>query len=192
MLTGPFDRVNPPLDQQTQRRRNRPSRSQALSRSDGDSLRHPLKARSTGSSPAANHHSPSTPTFAARQQHHQGRLLGLQTSTLVQAAAVFTRKFPELAFLHLPSFSGSWETENGEKHWVHIVAMLALCHKFLHKTLPGLLSAEEYALLARKGLSSIATEPPNRSAVQALLTMSMNEWGSGNGYSAWMYSGKTI
>lgn len=120
---------------------------------------------------------------------HEEIILGTPTPTIVQCVAIFSRKFPELAFLHHSNFFGSWKIHGRAKHGTHTAAMLALCSNFLPTTLPGLLLGEDYASYARDGLSHVVLEAPNTSTVQALLTMAMYEWGCGNGYMAWMYSG---
>lgn len=127
-------------------------------------------------------------------QQHLGRqpdkrsILVTPASTIVQTAALFSRKFPELAFVHLPSFSGCWESDECAKYWVHISSMLALCLRFLPPA-TNILAEEDYVSFAREGLSRVVMDPPDRTIVQALLTMAMYEWGNGNGYGAWMYSG---
>lgn len=78
------------------------------------------------------------------------------------------------------------------KHWVHIAAIFALCSRFLVASTPGLLTADEYSLYVREGLSRAVMDSPNTAVVQALLTMAMKEWGDGNAYCAWMYSGKML
>jgi hypothetical protein len=50
-------------------------------------------------------------------------------------------------------------------------------------------TAEKYAEATRSALSQTLVEPPHLEIVQALLVFSMYEWGNGNGYKAWMYSG---
>lgn len=111
-------------------------------------------------------------------------VLDLPPQIIVEVASIFTLKFPELAFLHLPTFSS--ETKN----WVHIAAMLALCYRLLPAATQACLESEdEYASYARQGLQIIPSGVPTLATVQALLTMSMYEWGAGNGYGAWMYSG---
>lgn len=68
--------------------------------------------------------------------------------------------------------------------------MFALCRRFLPDTTREVLTTEQYVKYARDGLSRIVMDVPNSTMVQALLTMAMYEWGNGNGYGAWMYSGK--
>ncbi|KAJ5032262.1 uncharacterized protein L3040_008870 [Drepanopeziza brunnea f. sp. 'multigermtubi'] len=115
-------------------------------------------------------------------------MLGTSSQMIIEVATVFCQNFPELAFLHLPTYSGS--SDGGEKDWVHIAAMFALCHRLLPgRTQAILLNEADYASYARDGLRSILSDPPRLVTVQSLLIMSMFEWGAGNGAGAWMHSG---
>lgn len=201
MLSGPLLGAEKTLDLQRQRQRHKHPRSV-------DQRNTPLSSESCQTQgPLENHHEGEVPLYRANlssasagggaepsksnahQERYEQLILETPTATIVRVAEIFTRKFPELAFLHLPTFSGCWKADDGTKHWVHIASMLALCCSFLSSTSPGLLDAEDYAICARDGLSRIVMDFPNRTTVQALLTLAMYEWGCGNGYSAWMYSG---
>lgn len=128
VLTGPFSSTQKPSDFQVQkppRIVDRPTNS----------------ANASLSSPRCDDEQINTPRD---QQSHEDVILRTPTSTIVQCASIFTRKFPELAFLHLSTFSGCWNRKDGVKHWVHIAAMLALCSRFLPPSTNGLLSNNYY------------------------------------------------
>lgn len=73
---------------------------------------------------------------------------------------------------------------------MHIAAILSLCSVFLSTDTANLQSPETYAAYTRDGLSRVAIDPPSITIVQTMLTIAMYEWGNGNGYGSWMYSGK--
>ncbi|KAJ5889068.1 fungal specific transcription factor domain-containing protein [Penicillium taxi] len=104
-------------------------------------------------------------------------------SVIVKAAGLFCRKFPELSFLHFPTFITA-----PRKQELQIAAMLTLCQRFMPSS-ELMFTEEEYANYTQNCLSRVPKDPPSISTVHALLTMSMYEWGGGNGYGAWMYSG---
>jgi hypothetical protein len=122
-----------------------------------------------------------------------GQLGNLSKTFCLQAATVFSRKFPELAFLHIPSLSSRLNKDVSKTQLQPITAILALCAHFLSdpndRSGHGFETAEEYAEHTRKFLSGSFVEPPRLETVQTLLIISMYEWGNRNGYKAWMYSG---
>lgn len=116
---------------------------------------------------------------------------------LLQAAKTFSRKFPELAFLHLPTISqriNQSDLDYGIQ--ILLTAILALCAPFLGKP-SGEISfdlrrPEEYAQCIRTVLAHEVISTPCIEMVQTLLVISMYEWSGGSGYKAWMYSGMAI
>lgn len=128
-----------------------------------------------------------------RQQNlnsQQDIISSLPTSTIIQSVSIFARKFPELAFIHLSSFSGIAGSFEHVQRRNHIAAILSLCADLLPSTTPNLQSPETYAKYTREGLSRLVINPPSITVVQTLLTIAMYDWGNGNGYGAWMYGGK--
>lgn len=135
-------------------------------------------------------------------------LWSIPASMVLQAASMFSIKLPELAFLHIPSFSQcvkhfekskASKTSPGSKSPVikdHSggnkrlcllgAALIALCARFLDSNT----RADEYASCVRDNLSVV--DPPDIYTIQTLLVIAMYEWGNGNGYRAWMYSGKSM
>ncbi|KAF7562063.1 hypothetical protein G7046_g2074 [Stylonectria norvegica] len=119
----------------------------------------------------------------------------------------FSRKFPELRFFHDPSFIKSLEhldctTPNQASSHGNSNAGTSSSHRLLYSSLVALClplidsdrqggdtspTAEDFASYARDRIS--LTEPPNLSLFQALVVLSMYEWGIGCGYRAWTYSG---
>jgi hypothetical protein len=117
-------------------------------------------------------------------------------SLLLQATKTFTHKFPELAFLHLPSVSLSINKLDLEKVQGLLTAILALCAPLLNattkETIHTLRAAQEYGECIRNFISQEMKSAPKIEMVQTLLIISMYEWSIGSGYQAWMYSGMAI
>jgi hypothetical protein len=101
----------------------------------------------------------------------------------LQAATVFSRKFPELSFLHIPSFSSQLNKSPSLQNQQPIMAILALCARFLSDANNGqgqtFEGAEEYAERTRIFISQSFVDPPRIETVQALLVTSMFEWAMG-------------
>lgn len=119
------------------------------------------------------------------------------TSLARRAAHVFIAHFPELGFLHMPSFSQELkelEDMAGKPDapqspgpatgvTVFCYALVALCTPVMQDDC----DAETYASFARRGI--MEADLPDRRTVQTLLVLAMYEWGSGRAYRAWAYSG---
>jgi hypothetical protein len=126
-----------------------------------------------------------------KRDHPKEIVLALNPQSVFEVAIIFRQKFPELAFLHLPTFLDNWK--GGDRSWVLIAAMFALCCRLLRScNKPKFISEDQFASYARVGLHSVLHDLPSLPMVQALLVMSMYEWGSGNGHGAWMHSGMAI
>ncbi|KAK0762781.1 hypothetical protein N5P37_005599 [Trichoderma harzianum] len=120
---------------------------------------------------------------------------------VAKAANVFVIQFPELNFLHLPSFLqdlkhlddhavdnvGQQESDN---HLAKLkglcFALLALCAQWCEDKD----STEHYISSARSSLSAV--DHPDVFTVQTLLVIAMYEWGCGRTYKAWADSGMAI
>jgi hypothetical protein len=106
----------------------------------------------------------------------------------MKAISAFSRKFPELAFVQLASFAVTVSLPLEGREAIRIAAIMAVCAHCVDNQHQKY-SSEEYATFAREGLASCVLEPPDLVTAQCLLIISMYEWGNGNGYGAWMYSG---
>ncbi|GFF25172.1 granaticin polyketide synthase putative ketoacyl reductase 2 [Aspergillus udagawae] len=119
-----------------------------------------------------------------------------KASNLLRTATLFMCKFPELGFLHKPTFSLDLRNLGGRLHQnagdrqpkAELLgsALRALC---LPLTEPNH-TVEDTLNKVHRRLS--ITEPPHIYVVQTLLVVSMFEWGQGNTHAAWMYSGAAI
>ncbi|KAL7957883.1 hypothetical protein V8C34DRAFT_284622 [Trichoderma compactum] len=120
---------------------------------------------------------------------------------VTKAANVFVIQFPELNFLHLPSFlqdltylgdhtvdnvSQQESDNNVTKLKGLCFALLALCAQWCEDEVP----AEDYILSARSSLSVV--NHPDVFTVQTLLVIAMYEWGCGRTCKAWADSGMAI
>ncbi|KAL7928201.1 hypothetical protein V8C35DRAFT_318712 [Trichoderma chlorosporum] len=120
---------------------------------------------------------------------------------VAKAANAFVKQFPELNFLHLPSFLLSLKCFDedaanmtgqqvadiqGTKLKGLCFALLGLCAPLVEDEH----SAEDYISSARSSVS--AADHPDVFTVQTLLVIAMYEWGCGKTYRAWTDSGVAI
>jgi hypothetical protein len=154
---------------------------------------------STATSPArvAQDLQPSTQKFA----HDDGdlsqtdrHLTGLSTDLVLKSLNVFVNKYPELAILHLPSFAKKHQSQDTKEIKTLLAALLAITRSHpLLITFPwesSLLPKERYAEYARDRLSRSSFEAPRLEVAQALLIMTVYEWGTREFHRAWIYCGK--
>lgn len=109
-----------------------------------------------------------------RASHQKG---GISRAACLRVAAVFSRKFPELSFLHIPSLSSQLR-QSPSQNQQPITAILALCGRFLSEPNgqeQDLEAAEEYAERTRSFISQSFLDSPRLETVQALLAISMHE-----------------
>ncbi|KAJ5898963.1 hypothetical protein N7495_003707 [Penicillium taxi] len=112
---------------------------------------------------------------------------------IVDAGLIFNQKFPELAFLHLPTFVNSVHQNAPHRDLLKVTAVLALCARFLPEIYTAYdiphQAGETYASQVRKHVLRRVMESPSVDTIQILLLMALYEWGASKGHSAWMYSG---
>ncbi|KYK57302.1 fungal specific transcription factor [Drechmeria coniospora] len=125
--------------------------------------------------------------------HHLANLPG---SVLVKAVHVFTNSFPELAVLHLPTLLDELRCGRSPESKALLGAVLAVTKAQLSVLAApwadGLLGRERYASYVKEALSSFILKPPKIQVVQALLVITLHEWGSRDFHKAWMYCGIAI
>ncbi|KAL6786367.1 hypothetical protein J3E68DRAFT_420787 [Trichoderma sp. SZMC 28012] len=120
---------------------------------------------------------------------------------VAKAANVFVIQFPELNFLHLPSFLqdlkhldddtvANVDQQEPDSHAAKLkglcFALLGLCAQWCEDED----SAQDYISSARSSLSF--ADHPDVFTVQTLLVVAMYEWGCGKTYKAWTDSGMAI
>jgi hypothetical protein len=114
---------------------------------------------------------------------------------------VFLNKFPELSILHLPTFMSNLDASASSSLFPReskalLAAVLAATRAQL--TILGapwadsLLSSHKYAAYARKLLAGLILQRPRLQVVQALLVITLHEWGSRDFHKAWVYCGIAI
>ena len=117
-----------------------------------------------------------------------------------RAAHVFVAHFPEIGFLHMPSFLQELNqledsrakhdrprsSSRGASVTVLCSAIVALCAPLMQEDC----DAEGYASFARNSI--LGADLPDLRVVQTLLVLAMYDWGNGRGYRAWAYSGMSL
>ncbi|KID94938.1 Transcription factor, fungi, partial [Metarhizium majus ARSEF 297] len=120
----------------------------------------------------------------------------LSNSVILQAVNLFINTFPELAILHLPTFIAELHAERVPESKVLLGAVLAVTKAQLSVQSASwadeLLSREHYALYAKDVLSDFILQPPKVQIVQALLIITLHEWGTRDFHKAWVYCGIAI
>lgn len=121
--------------------------------------------------------------------HH---LSSIPNTTLVAVVNIFTKKFPEFSFIHLPSFVK--QIQRGSHHDALMVAILALVGPLLLGSElewgGKLLPSDIYAEHTWQILSESLYEKPKIQNAQALLILALYYWGARGFYKSWMYTGK--
>ncbi|KAJ5083689.1 hypothetical protein N7456_013116, partial [Penicillium angulare] len=128
------------------------------------------------------------PSIVVIDQH----LASLSAGTILKGLNVFTNKFPELGILHIPVFQKDLQS-NPQSTRTLLAAILAVVK--IQPILSNqawathLISSEAYANYAKARLSDEILRPPRIHTVQALLIMTLYEWGSCGFHQAWVYCG---
>lgn len=121
----------------------------------------------------------------------------LPNSVILKSLNVFSNKFPELAILHLPTFMKEFESPScSRESMVLLGAVLAVTRAQLSSLGASwaacLLSRAEYAAYTKTRLSDFILAPPKIQVVQALLIVTLHEWGTRDFHKAWVYCGIAI
>lgn len=122
-------------------------------------------------------------------------LTNLPMNVILRSSSVFMNKLPELAILNLHSFSKLYESARNPETKTLLAAILAVVRSSL--SLPdfpwveSLLSSENYAVYARQMLSHSSFQQPKLHVAQALLVMTLYEWGVREFHRSWIYCGMT-
>lgn len=118
----------------------------------------------------------------------------LSNSVILKAVHVFINNFPELAILHLPTFIEEFHAQRHPESKALLGAVLAVTKAQLSVQSTSwadeLLSREHYALYTKDVLSEFILQPPKVQVVQALLIITLHEWGTRDFHKAWVYCGK--
>ncbi|EPE09830.1 fungal specific transcription factor [Ophiostoma piceae UAMH 11346] len=150
-----------------------------------------------------------SPQHQQQQQHQQSLsrhqhtregddiFAGTDLAAVLSAFSVFNQKFPELRFIHLPTFTRhlrqAWYNESHaarQKLRLLCAAVIALCtapHRHIRNGTTAMPSADRCAEFVRQNVSVFLS--PDLVTVQTLVAFAMYEWGMGHGYRAWMLAG---
>lgn len=123
-------------------------------------------------------------------------LTNLSGDVILKSLNGFTGKHPELAILNHAAFVKEYQSSPiPPESKIVLAAILASSRsQFSLLNLPwvdSLLPREHYACYAHEMLSEWSFKPPKLQVAQALLIMSLYEWGSREFHRAWIYCGTT-
>ncbi|CAI6097172.1 unnamed protein product [Clonostachys chloroleuca] len=177
----------------------------------------PAGSVAKGPSQRRAHLSPSQPRYASQEQEEtqpppqkrtssQGdgvedvgqHILSLPRSVILKSLHLFSNKFPELSILHTPTILADLEPASSRPEDCNALIGAVLAVTRAQASLVGapwasqLLEREQYALYSRSLLSDLILSPPKIQVVQALLIITLHEWGSRDFHKAWVYCGIAI
>ncbi|KAF4455594.1 putative transcriptional regulatory protein PB1A11.04c [Fusarium austroafricanum] len=120
----------------------------------------------------------------------------LPIGTILKALNIFTAKFPELRILQADAFIKEYQTIRSRESKALLATILAItrkqCSIVTGDWLRSLKSSECYASYAWSALSDAILQPPKVQVVQALLILTLYEWGVREYHKAWMHCGIAI
>lgn len=132
---------------------------------------------------------PSNYTKAQVDSH----LSSLSNGVVLKALNVFINTIPELAILHLPTFVDDFMSERSPENKLLLAAVLTVTkgQVYIQKASwdDQLLPRDHYALYTRELLAEFMLASPKIHVVQALLIITLYEWGTRNFHKAWVYCG---
>ncbi|KAJ5812680.1 hypothetical protein N7474_008981 [Penicillium riverlandense] len=113
---------------------------------------------------------------------------------VTEAVEIFARKFPEFSFIHIADFLDQLRTSQRRSLVIKLAAIFALCARFI----PSISSeynnwnatSQDFATFVQQNLWPQIVQEPEIEMVHCLLLIAQYEWGEGNSFSAWMYTGK--
>ncbi|KAI1046411.1 hypothetical protein LB505_009131, partial [Fusarium chuoi] len=123
-------------------------------------------------------------------------LARLPIGIILKALNIFTAKFPELRILQASAFIKEYQTGRSKESKALLATILAITRKQCSigtgDWLRSLKSSECYASYAWSTLSDAILQPPKVQVVQALLILTLYEWGVREYHKAWMHCGIAI
>lgn len=151
--------------------------------------------------PEADQAATASPSPRKRRSGHEAitfierHIARLPTTVILKTLNVFTNKFPELAILHVPTFTKELESPPLSRESLTLLgAVLAVTRGQLDVLGASwasiLLTREEYAMYATDMLSQFILQPPKLQVVQILLIITLYKWGTRDFHKAWVYCGK--
>jgi hypothetical protein len=121
-------------------------------------------------------------------------LARLPIGIILKALNIFTAKFPELRILQASAFIKEYQTARSKESKALLATILAItrkqCSIVTGDWLRSLKSSECYASYAWSTLADAILQPPKVQVVQALLILTLYEWGVREYHKAWMHCGK--
>lgn len=115
---------------------------------------------------------------------------------ITEVADTFTRKFPELSFVHLSDFIQQLRRSPRRILVIKLAAIFALCVRLMESSpLQGQstrAASQQYAAFVQQNIWPHIVREPEMEMIHCLLLIAQYEWGEGNGFSAWMYTGQYL
>ncbi|GMG06443.1 unnamed protein product [Aspergillus oryzae] len=121
----------------------------------------------------------------------ENALENVERKLVIRASRVFVQQFPEFGFVHKPTFF-EYGLQDGVPA-IKFCAIMALCARYIPELVDQYsslyLASEHFADVVRENIMSYMAQHSGIDAVHALILLSLYDWGEGNGFQAWVYTG---
>lgn len=115
---------------------------------------------------------------------------------IMEAVEMIPRVFPDLSFIHVADFIHQLRTSRKRIVVLKLASILALAARIS----PSLLAdpkrsrclSQQLSAYTQQNLWPGLVQEPDTDTMHCLLLTAQYEWGDGNGFAAWMYSGETV
>ncbi|KAB8201779.1 hypothetical protein BDV34DRAFT_162317 [Aspergillus parasiticus] len=121
----------------------------------------------------------------------ENALENLDRELVIRASRRFVQQFPEFGFIHKPTFF-EYILQDGIPA-IKLCAIMALCARYIPALVDQYgspyLASEHFANVVRDNIMKYMAQHPGIDTVHALILLSLYDWGEGNGFQAWVYTG---
>lgn len=118
-------------------------------------------------------------------------LQSVNRELVIRASRIFVQQFPELGFVHKPTFF-EYGLQDGIPA-IKLCAIMALCARYITELVDQYgspyLASGYFANVVRENIMSYMAQHPGIDAVHAMILLSLYDWGEGSGFQAWIYTG---
>lgn len=126
----------------------------------------------------------------------EGHLEQIPKDVVFIALEAFWRKFPELRVIHPSSFMESFGSTCPRESKALLATVLAMTKTQKPDSdrlrTQILFPSERYASYACDVLAACILQPPDVKVIQALLILTLYEWGTRDFHKAWMHCGEMV
>ena len=132
---------------------------------------------------------------ASHDHDRRVSLVDLPRAKLAEALEVFQRAYPGFCMVHHTDTIQRWDAPHDNVLDLKVSVILALCAGHFGRADAWScfkLAGQQTLMSLQNTLWPRMMQRPDIDTVQCLLLISQLEWGRGNGYAAWMYTGNAV